>query len=633
MTIDALNGIVITDDDIDEIELLLGNVKFDDQRRKILKCMDSINVQAFPGSGKTTVLIAKLAILAKKWPYSDRGICVLSYTNAARNEIETRLGNVGDALLASPHFVGTFHSFFSKFVSLPWLRSYGVPVTTINTDIVLNKRFNCLDFTTRAYLINNYHDRCREMLEYCNIVNIHNKDNYCKYIFERVRISLSEGCFTFDEILYFSGQALLYCKYLSAAIQERFPLLLIDEGQDTSEQQWKLIDSCFLNVKASVSQAFGDANQAIFQSYSVREAVSSRFLNNYLTITNSHRFGSAIARLADPLGITYCGLNGDLPTFERLSKNNVVFLFDKATDVLPAYARYLLSCFSDDEINGDFGCYAVGLVHNRDAKCAQLSHRKYPWGIMDYYSMYEPEAVRQTYISQYFIDFYTLGQHLLAETKNYYPFVKNIASGLKKYIDNSGRMNLSNEDEAFNFLLKAIPEDKQNAFRADLMMLINLSEVTKETWENVVKTARTILKKYFGIENSNEDFFQWIELPQSDNSGSKQSREKNVFFYQDQESKRTIKIHLSSIHGVKGQTHLATLVLDTFWYKRNIQSILGYLRSPVKIPDEHMIMRLKCHYVALTRARGLVCIAAPKSSMSVSDKEFLASIGWRIIEL
>lgn len=74
MTIDAFKGIVITDDDIDEIELLLGNVKFDTQRRDILKSMDSINIQAYPGSGKTTVLIAKLAILAKKWPYSDRGI-------------------------------------------------------------------------------------------------------------------------------------------------------------------------------------------------------------------------------------------------------------------------------------------------------------------------------------------------------------------------------------------------------------------------------------------------------------------------------------------------------------------------------------------------------------------------------
>ena len=62
MSISILSNLVITDQDIDEIEKLLGNVKFDDQRREIIKCMDTKDIQAFPGSGKTTVLISKLAI-------------------------------------------------------------------------------------------------------------------------------------------------------------------------------------------------------------------------------------------------------------------------------------------------------------------------------------------------------------------------------------------------------------------------------------------------------------------------------------------------------------------------------------------------------------------------------------------
>ena len=91
--IDALSSIEITDADIEEIERLFGDVKFDDERRQILKHMESTDIQAFPGSGKTTVLVAKLAILAKKWPYTDKGICVLSHTNVARDEIEGRIGN------------------------------------------------------------------------------------------------------------------------------------------------------------------------------------------------------------------------------------------------------------------------------------------------------------------------------------------------------------------------------------------------------------------------------------------------------------------------------------------------------------------------------------------------------------
>ena len=56
--IDALSSIEITDADIEEIERLFGDVKFDDERRQILKHMESTDIQAFPGSGKTTVLVA-----------------------------------------------------------------------------------------------------------------------------------------------------------------------------------------------------------------------------------------------------------------------------------------------------------------------------------------------------------------------------------------------------------------------------------------------------------------------------------------------------------------------------------------------------------------------------------------------
>ena len=78
--------LIITDEDINWVESILFGVKFDEGRRNIIKNLDSIDIQACPGSGKTTVLVAKLAILAKKWSYQNRGICVLSHTNVARVE-------------------------------------------------------------------------------------------------------------------------------------------------------------------------------------------------------------------------------------------------------------------------------------------------------------------------------------------------------------------------------------------------------------------------------------------------------------------------------------------------------------------------------------------------------------------
>lgn len=67
----------------------------DDSRLRAIRNLETCDFEACPGSGKTTLLVAKLAILASRWPYPQRGICVLSHTNAARDEIDHRLSATG----------------------------------------------------------------------------------------------------------------------------------------------------------------------------------------------------------------------------------------------------------------------------------------------------------------------------------------------------------------------------------------------------------------------------------------------------------------------------------------------------------------------------------------------------------
>ena len=91
----------VTDDDIDWVCQLMKLDPLDAPRRNFLKSLTTTDVSACPGSGKTTLVVAKLAILARKWKSNTRGICVLSHTNVAREEIEHRLGStdVGQRLL------------------------------------------------------------------------------------------------------------------------------------------------------------------------------------------------------------------------------------------------------------------------------------------------------------------------------------------------------------------------------------------------------------------------------------------------------------------------------------------------------------------------------------------------------
>ena len=78
----------------------------DDSRLRAMQNLETCDFEACPGSGKTTLLVAKLAILASRWPYRQRGICVLSHTNAARDEIDQRLSATGPsaALVRYPPF-------------------------------------------------------------------------------------------------------------------------------------------------------------------------------------------------------------------------------------------------------------------------------------------------------------------------------------------------------------------------------------------------------------------------------------------------------------------------------------------------------------------------------------------------
>ncbi|MFD2831425.1 UvrD-helicase domain-containing protein [Corticicoccus populi] len=114
--------IEITEADIQYAESLLlpEGITFNDERRDIIKCLEKKDIRACPGSGKTTTLLAKLAIISKKLPLENNdGICVLTHTNVAINEIKTKLGINGLKLFSHPNNCSTIQSFVNKYLAIP----------------------------------------------------------------------------------------------------------------------------------------------------------------------------------------------------------------------------------------------------------------------------------------------------------------------------------------------------------------------------------------------------------------------------------------------------------------------------------------------------------------------------------
>ena len=94
---------VINQDEIINIEKLLlpKECSFNDEAKDVIRCMESKEILACPGSGKTTVLLAKIKLLSDRMPFKDgNGVCILSHTNVAVNEIKNKLGEDANKILS-----------------------------------------------------------------------------------------------------------------------------------------------------------------------------------------------------------------------------------------------------------------------------------------------------------------------------------------------------------------------------------------------------------------------------------------------------------------------------------------------------------------------------------------------------
>ena len=66
---------------------------------------------------------------------------------------------------------------------------------------------------------------------------------------------------------------------------------------------------------------------------------------------------------------------------------------------------------------------------------------------------------------------------------------------------------------------------------------------------------------------------------------------------------------------------------------KNILSQLSGIKKTDSINTSMGIMRLKFQYVAMTRAKALLCLALPIASVTVRQRKALEKIGWNIKEI
>ncbi|MFT8359004.1 UvrD-helicase domain-containing protein [Bifidobacterium aquikefiri] len=654
----------INDDDVNACIDALDLDGVDQNRRDYLKSTSSCDVSACPGSGKTTLVIAKLLILTRKWSSRTRGICVLSHTNVAKDEIRKRFGTLDNRLNFDerPHFVGTIHSFIIKYLATPYLLSIGYKPKVIDESIatIMRKKYMGIrNLRLAEYFLESKHrtfDQIR--LESTDrdepfgtkLLGIAGNDTKTYINIRRAfRKSLDEGYFTPDDMLLFGSKYIELHPEVASLIRDRFPFIIIDEMQDTDEQQNEILSLLFpQNDKSICLQRLGDSNQALFATGKM-----VRLASHSISLSNSFRFDESIANLANRFAVSPVlpnGLVGRRKVPEQLlTIHNEFIVFDgkNISQVLPEFAKLVSRGFDQNEIE-KYPVAAVGARRYGDDLGKEHDKPKY---ISDYLPDNLQLENDKIDMNDDFDSSIIRARLKIAENADFSVGLNQIASDFMRIIANDLSPELRTTPHMSKFrqfihLFNSPENDDAAKVRELLFALLNprksLSASKTKTLCDDIQNMIVSKLQILGVSTHPyvDNFFQ--KLPETFSmidfsTPLPNLRNKDCFIFDD------IQIQLGTIHSVKGETHLATLLLDTFDHTSFVKSLLpwfvGDICNATGRQSDKQIARMKQCYVAMTRPTHLLAVAAPYSSLGKTVQETrqsidkLHAIGWQILTI
>ncbi|MBB6732668.1 UvrD-helicase domain-containing protein [Cohnella zeiphila] len=607
----------ITIEDIIDVETaLLGQTKsFTEEQRNIIAYGRSGDVVACPGSGKTTVLIAKIAIIIKKIKEADLdyGICVITHTNVGVEEILNKLKILGINDVSYPHFIGTIHEFLNSFFSL---KAYSILINRERFFFIENDEY-------KAYFSNFFEKHKPAWWGFAPPITAVDRtklsiDNNTREIslvgFEDKRYH-SELQETFKD-MFFSGylrhsDTIALSKWyiennttkLSRAFQARFKYFFMDETQDTSIDQYQLITRLIEGNKETVIQRFGDPYQALYNLYYGEPDAWEPPVEERKEIATSNRFGEKIAKILRTTCIErYDHLEGSeiVPSLEPH-----ILLYDNQAEVLEAYARLLK-------------IYGLPLIGKKVYAIAQ--HHEAVGHYHQGYQRSKNDGQRKSNFAD------CLGQVYKVMSKTLR--MKNPANR-SKYASNRLNDLLNSEFPlAHNQLRSLLSEVIRRVYlcqeynsELDQFHLLYEKIITEDFLSTVeaidtkadVESIKNFIIRMFTVETQIETI------------------DNNRFKHQD------VLIHLNTVHGVKGETHLSTLLLEST-VRTDYSDLVGIMPFLLGSHDEELTRvvkikdTLKLAYVALSRPTHFAGIAINEKHISLEDILVAERHGWKVLK-
>lgn len=192
-----------------------------------LQCEYPVLVLGGPGSGKTTLSLVKAKTYASE--LSDgQAVLFLSFSRAAVRQVEIRCHDLLDKQERRSIEVRTYHSFALDVIQTHGRLLSGEPPRIIspNKEALLKSRFSG------------------------------------HWASELKRMASEEGCYAFSEFAAVANQLISGSNAVAELIADTYPVIILDEFQDTDDSQWELVKTL---SQRSHMMFLADPDQRIFE--------------------------------------------------------------------------------------------------------------------------------------------------------------------------------------------------------------------------------------------------------------------------------------------------------------------------------------------------------------------------------
>lgn len=627
----------ITDADIAQAENLLlpAGCVFNEERRNFIKHMDSIDVVACPGSGKTTALLAKLLIIASFMPFSNgRGVCVLTHTNVAIDEIRRRAGSAADALFIHPNYFGTIQGFVNRFLAIPSYRiKFGRAVHSIDNSpfyAEIEKHY-AREHGLRTWIecrrgsaatIGGYWLKSADLKvgkDLDNDISGLRRNTQTYRSIERIRqMILKRGFLSYNDAYSLALNYLSSVPKVSKVIQYRFKFVFIDEMQDTDDHQMRLLDGLFAGCNEVILQRLGDPNQAIYQS-DVKQDMLWSPTKPALPFSDSLRYGASIAKVLNTVRV-----DRTLTLEPNNNQNSLpphMLLFDSGSEetVLPVFASLIRKYGLHELENPKFKAIGwVGKDKTDERKvCLRYYHPEYQKDLRSYSRLYRTLL---SYVQ-------AMNMSLRDDPRNTGILFEITLGGIVGAFRLAG-INHPKTQRPFTIAtlrshLNQTKNGHHEDFRlalADWFLVFRQGKMTIKQFRDAISA---FIRTHF-VDNETAELTDFLDSNHVDFE-TPEKECANTFV-----SDAGDIIEVGTVHSFKGETHTATLYLETFHYALDSKRLLPFCAGQYPTADSKKARHranLKIAHVAFSRPTQLLAFACCSEHVSGHEAE-LEAAGW-----